>query len=96
MGRRHSFVLQLCPIPNLDVMLALYRGNLCCIWEDNNDCNDNNGGGSTSTTATSQAVLAHAWLKAHLMDAFASPSHHPDNGGGKNNSGENKVGHCPG
>jgi hypothetical protein len=101
-GRRHSFVLHLCPIPDLDTMLASYRGNLRRIRGDDDDDRDDDvcggGGGGASATATSWAVSAHAWLNARLTDSFASPSCRRGNGGGDSDDddGGGEVGHRPG
>ncbi len=99
MGWRHSFVLHLCPLPNLDAMLALYQGNLCHIRDnDDNDPDDDHGGGGggASTTATSWAVSAHAWLNARLTNAFSSLSCCRDNGSGGDNDGGDEIGRRPG
>ena len=98
-GRRHPFVLHLCPVPNLDAMLASHRGHLLPIRDedDRNDDNDGGGGGGALTRAvTSGAMASHASLNAHLTNAFASPDHCCGGGGGDEDGG-NEVGrHVPG
>jgi hypothetical protein len=94
-GRRHPFVFHLCPVPDLDAMLASHRGHLPPIRdEDDRDDGDDGGGGggASTTTATSRAVASHAWLNARLTDAFTSSDRRRGGGGGDDDGG-NEVGH---
>ena len=99
-GRRHPFVLHLCPVPDLDAMLASHRVHLRRIIRDDDDRDDDDDGGggggasTTTATATSRAVAAHAWLNARLTEAFASPDRR--RGGGGDDDGGNEVGRHPG
>jgi hypothetical protein len=69
-GQCHSFVLHLCPIPKLDAMLASYRGNLCHIWDDDDNrdaiVGRSSGRSGMLTIVTSGAILEHAWLNTSL------------------------------
>ena len=73
---RHSYVLHLCPVPDLDAMVRIHRvvgGGERYRRDVDDGCIDGNDEATTKkTTTTSRAVASHAWLNARLTDAFSS------------------------
>jgi hypothetical protein len=77
--RRHSYVLHLCPVPDLDAMVRtshVVGGGR--VRHDDEECLDDN---NNATTTTSRAVASHAWLNARLTDAFSARDDDNDDDG---------------
>ena len=76
--RRHSFVLHMCPIPDLEAMrtshtIIRHAHRRRVRRDDDDDENvEDIDDDDTSTMTTSRAVAAHAWLNARLTDAFST------------------------